>query len=280
MTYGNFYQEQARRARELNKEENAVKLLLLGFSGMTATELYINYQKPIPDEVRIKTLEAIEKYLHENIPVQYLLGYTHFFGLKLSVRKGVLIPRPETEELVERVLAEIQGREAPRIIDIGTGSGAIALAIKKHRSDALVTATDISPVALEVARENAGNLGLDISFLESDLFEKVTGKYHVLVSNPPYIGFDEEIDPLVSENEPSLALYAPDGGLGLYKEILCRARDVLFESNLIAFEIPENKGELLLALAKEHFPEGEMEIVNDLNGLPRILLIRNNWRKQ
>ena len=245
---------------------------------MTATELYINYRKKIPVEVRKKTLAALDEYFHHNKPVQYLLGYTYFYGLKLLVRPGVLIPRPETELLVEKVLGNIVGRKTPRILDLGTGSGAIALAIKKNRGDALLTATDISALALGVARKNAAMHGLDVEFIESNLFASIPGKYDVLVSNPPYVSRDENIDPLVSENEPEEALYAGEGGLSFYREILSRAREVLFDSNLIVLEIPENKDEELSAIVKNYFPESEFAILKDLNNLSRILIIRNDWR--
>lgn len=278
MTYEEFYMEQARLAEKLKKEKQVVKLLLLEKSGMTATELYINYRKKIPVEVRKKTLAALDEYFHHNKPVQYLLGYTYFYGLKLLVRPGVLIPRPETELLVEKVLENIVGRKTPRILDLGTGSGAIALAIKKNRGDALLTATDISALALGVARKNAAMHGLDVEFIESNLFASIPGKYDVLVSNPPYVSRDENIDPLVSENEPEEALYAGEGGLSFYREILSRAWEVLFDSNLIALEIPENKDEELSAIVKNYFPESEFAILKDLNNLSRILIIRNDWR--
>lgn len=278
MTYEEFYIEQARLARKLHKEERAVKMLLLEYSGFTPSQLYMNYQKPLPDSVRIKTLSALDLYFYKNKPVQYLLGYAYFYGLKLGISPGVLIPRPETELLVEKVLENIEGKESPKIIDIGTGSGAIALALKSRRSDALITATDISTQALQVAKENAEKHHLEINIIKSNLFENVWEKYDVLVSNPPYINKNEEIDPLVSENEPEEALYADDEGLRFYKDIFSGAKDVLYDSNLLVLEIPENKDEELYKIVRTYFPESNFELLKDLNGLSRILIIRNNWR--
>lgn len=278
MTYEEFYIEQARLARKLHKEERAVKMLLLEYSGFTPSQLYMNYQKPLPDSVRIKTLSALDFYFYKNKPVQYLLGYAYFYGLKLGISPGVLIPRPETELLVEKVLENIEGKESPKIIDIGTGSGAIALALKSRRSDALITATDISTQALQVAKENAEKHHLEINIIKSNLFENVWEKYDVLVSNPPYINKNEEIDPLVSENEPEEALYADDEGLRFYKDIFSGAKDVLYDSNLLVLEIPENKDEELYKIVRTYFPESNFELLKDLNGLSRILIIRNNWR--
>jgi release factor glutamine methyltransferase len=279
MTYEQFYKEQSLLARKLNKEERAVKLLLLAYSGFTPSELYLNYHKPIPDQVYQKTLSALNLYFYQNKPVQYLIGYTYFFGLKLSIRPGVLIPRPETELVVEKVLENIEAIVDPKILDLGTGSGAIALALKNARGDAEITATDISDQALTLARENAERLKLKLKFLKSNLFENITESFDVLVSNPPYIDINEDIDPLVRENEPAEALFAEKSGLRFYEDILCGASQVLHNSNLIVFEIPENKDEELIEIVETYYPESNYEIVKDLNNLSRILIIRNNWRK-
>ena len=278
MTYEQFYKEQSLLARKLNKEERAVKLLLLANSGFTPSELYLNYQKSIPDQVYQKTLSALDLYFYQNKPVQYLIGHTYFFGLKLKVRSGVLIPRPETEQVVVKVLENIAGVFNPKILDLGTGSGAIALALKKIRSDAEITATDISEKALSLASENAESLHLKINLLKSNLFENLKERFDVLVSNPPYIDINEEIDPLVRENEPPEALFAEKSGLRFYEDILKEASQVLHKSNLIVFETPENKDEELIKIVKTYYPESNYEIVKDLNNLSRILIVRNNWR--
>jgi release factor glutamine methyltransferase len=279
MTYEKFLKEQCRLALTLNKEEKAVKLLLMKNSGFTATQLYLNYPKEIPDLVRSKTLSDLELYFYKNQPVQYIIGYTYFYGLKLMIRRGVLIPRSETELVVEKVLENIIDFPNPKILDLGIGSGAIALALKKNRTDALLTGSDLSDTALEVASLNAKFNNLDITILKSNIFENINDRFDVLVSNPPYIDKEEDIDIIVGENEPPEALFAEKEGLYFYEEILRNANKVLKRSNLIVFEIPENKDRELISLVKTYYSPCEFEIVKDLNNLSRILIIKNYWRK-
>jgi release factor glutamine methyltransferase len=195
--------------------------------------------------------------------------------LKLKVSPAVLIPRPETELLVETVLERLKDIPNPAVIDIGTGSGAIAIAIKHQLPDSQVTAVDISKTALSIAKENADDHRLSIRFLESDLFSSVTGTFDVLISNPPYIGIDEEIDPLVRNNEPPGALFAPMEGLYFYDQILKQAHTHLNPQFIIAMEIPENKDEQLKEFGKTYFPNAKMEILKDYAHRSRIMIITN-----
>ncbi|MDD4000358.1 MAG: peptide chain release factor N(5)-glutamine methyltransferase [Bacilli bacterium] len=279
MTYEQFCIEQCRIARDLNKEERAVKTLLMENSGLSATELYLHYSEAIPKAVLKKTKADLRLYFYKNKPIQYIIGYTYFYGLKLFVNQDVLIPRPETELLVEKVLEKIEGVKNLRILDLGTGSGAIALALKKNRKDAILIASDISEKALEVAILNARHHKLEINFRKSNLFDNIESYFNVLVSNPPYIDAFETIDPLVSENEPNDALYAEEKGLYYYQEILRNANLILEKNNLIVFEIPENKDQELMHLVKTYYPDSEFEIIKDYNHLSRILVIKNYWRK-
>lgn len=275
MTYREFWKKQRETALSINKETSAVKILIAELSGFGANDLYCHFDEEIPNQKEREIVKALIRYFEGGEPVQYILGYSYFMGLKLKVSPAVLIPRPETELLVETVLERLKGFPGPSVIDIGTGSGAIALAIKDKLPDSQVTAVDISKTALDIAKENAENHGLPIRFLESDLFSSVTGTFDVLISNPPYIGIDELIDPLVRNNEPAGALFAPMEGLYFYELILKQSKTHLNPNFLIALEIPENKDEKLREFWETNFPNAKLEILKDYSHRSRIMLISN-----
>ena len=200
--------------------------------------------------------EAIER-LKKGEPVQYIIGDVDFYGNIIKVNKNVLIPRRETEELVEKTLEKIKKIFPERninIIDIGTGSGCIPITMKKFLPNSNISAVDISQDALKVAVDNSKINNTDINFIHSNLFEKVSGKYHCIISNPPYIKENEEIMDIVKNNEPHLALYAPNDGLYFYQEIIKEASKYLEEKFIIAFEIGETQGQEIINIAKKYFP--------------------------
>ncbi len=210
--------------------------------------------------------------LKEGIPVQYIVGNVDFYGITLKVNKNVLIPRFETEELVSKVIEYSKNFNNPKVADIGTGSGAIAIALSKKIS-CEVTATDISCEALEVARENASKNNAKIDFFEGNLLEPLKGKFDIIVSNPPYIAHDEEIMEIVKNNEPHIALYADNNGLYYYEEMLKNIRGYLRDKYLIAFEIGESQGEALKELSKKYLGI-EAIIEKDMQGRDRFAFIK------
>lgn len=217
-------------------------------------------------------IEDALKKLEEGKPVQYIVGNVDFYGINLKVNENVLIPRFETEELVDKVIKYAKNFDRTlKIVDIGTGSGAIAITLKK-KLNANVTATDISELALEVAKENALLNDVQIDFKHGNLLEPLNEKYDILVSNPPYISYDEEIMEIVKNNEPHLALYAPNNGLYCYEEILRYVRNYLNDKALIAFEIGEKQGELLKKLSFKYLGV-EAKIEKDLQGRDRFAFI-------
>lgn len=238
----------------------------------------------------MRDIEYLKKYLEADKlengierlkngePVQYIVGNVDFFDLNLDVNKNVLIPRFETEELVEKTLNYIQKyfHYPIRILDMGTGSGCIALTLKKKLENCEVDASDISDKALEVARQNAKKNNLDITFINSDIFDNINNKYDCLISNPPYIAYDEKIMEIVKNNEPNNALYAKNNGLYFYEEILKNATNYLNEKNLIAFEIGESQGQKIRDLALYYFPNSKVIVKNDLQGRNRFIFIFNN----
>lgn len=218
-------------------------------------------------------LEEAKKKLAAGLPVQYIVGNVDFYGITLKVNEDVLIPRFETEELVSKVIQYAANFKNPSIVDIGTGSGAIAITLKKKLTSS-VTATDISKKALNVAKENALENNVSINFKEGNLLEPLTEKYDIVVSNPPYIAYDEEIMDVVKNNEPHLALYAPNNGIYYYEEILKNIKKYLNDKYLIAFEIGESQGKKIQELSKKYL-DNEAIIEKDLSERDRFAFIKN-----
>ncbi len=222
-------------------------------------------------------LENGIKRLENGEPVQYIVGNVDFYDLNFNVNKNVLIPRFETEELVFRLINYIKKNlgENVRILDIGTGSGCIALTLKHKLEYSIVDASDVSVSALEVAKSNALKNNLDVNFIESDILKNITNTYDVIVSNPPYISYDEDIMDIVKNNEPHLALYADNNGLYFYREILSNAKEFLNKKNIIAFEIGEKQGNDIQKIAIEYFPNSVVKIEKDLYNRDRYVFIFN-----
>ncbi len=214
--------------------------------------------------------------LREGKPIQYIVGNVDFYGNIIKVNEHVLIPRFETELLVEKTVDYIRRLfdKEVSIIDIGTGSGCIAISLAKLVS-CKVSAVDISEGALEVARENARDNQVDIDFQYSDVFSGVSGVYDVIVSNPPYIRYDEEIQEIVRNNEPDIALYALDNGLYYYKEILSNCSRYLKEKFLICFEIGYEQGEDIQKIANKYLRDIHISVEKDYSGFDRFVFIWN-----
>ena len=219
----------------------------------------------------IKTLISVFVYLKQT----YLYFFspknkTDFFGYPIFVDRNVLIPRPETELLVEKILNE--NLEARKILEIGTGSGAIAIAIAKNLFQAKITATDISEKVLQVAEKNAIENKVEINFINSNLFENISGKYDLIVSNPPYISKTEyeKLPSEIQKFEPKKALIADENGLFFYKKILAKAKDYLTKNGKIYFEIGLDQAERIKEIALINGFKN-IEVCEDLNGFDRII---------
>ncbi len=230
-------------------------------------------KKYLPNDKLEYGLEQLKK----GIPVQYIIGNVDFYGYKINVNKNVLIPRFETEQLVFKTIDYINKMfdKKLNILDIGTGSGCISITLKKELDNVNITAVDISDEALEVAINNAKENDCEINFIKSDLFSNINDKYDVIISNPPYISYNEEIMDIVKNNEPNIALYAEDNGLYFYKQILSKCNDYLFEKSIIAFEIGYTQASAISKLAKIYFPTSKIVVEKDLQGKDRFLFIIN-----
>lgn len=222
-------------------------------------------------------LEEAMKRLENGEPVQYIIGDTIFYKYLFKVNKNVLIPRPETEELVERTINLIKENNlsSSSLLDIGTGSGCIAITLKKELPNLQVSACDISKKALEVANTNSKLNNTDITFIESDIYSNINNKYDIIISNPPYIKEDEEIMDIVKNNEPSLALYAKNNGLYFYEQIIKKSPSYLNKKSILAFEIGETQGQDIINIAKETYPNSKIILEKDFRNLDRYIFIIN-----
>lgn len=216
--------------------------------------------------------DAIKRYGNGE-PVQYIVGDVDFYGNIIKVDKRVLIPRFETEGLVEIALSYLTNTNLD-IVDLGTGSGCIPITLKKKLPNIKIDAVDISSDALELAKENAKLNNVDINFIHGDMLKPLSKKYDCIISNPPYIPYDEEVMDIVKNNEPNNALYADNDGLYFYEEILKNAKDYLKDKYYIFFEMGYNQGERIKEIALKYL-ECNVEIKKDLQGFDRYVIIRN-----
>lgn len=259
------------------KEDSGVKLLMLHFSKMSSSKLLISMDEEIPEEVYQNFLYGVDKYIAKNIPVQHIIGYEEFYGHKFIVNSDVLIPRFETEELVANVLMyydEVFKSEKVKVVDVGTGSGCLAVTLDIEEKNMTVTATDISKEALDVARLNNEKLKGKVTFIEGDMLKPLEGmKFDILVSNPPYIPNKEYVEDLVIENEPSVALFGGQDGLDYYKEIIKNAESILNDKYIIAFEHAYNKSKQLKKIIKKHIQNVDIIQKKDMQGKDRMTFI-------
>lgn len=215
------------------------------------------------------------KLLQEGFPTQYIIGYVNFYGNKIKVNKNVLIPRFETELLVEKSINYIKNMFVnPKILDMCTGSGAIAISIKKSIICS-VDASDISQKAIDVAKSNSKINQVEIKFIKSDIFKSITSRYDVIVSNPPYVAYDEVITDSVKKYEPNIALYAEENGLSFYRKIIEESSIHLNERFLIAFEIGCTQAEEIVKIAQQVYPNAKIFVEKDYSLKDRYIFIKN-----
>ena len=277
MTYQKFIREKEKKAIECDKEESAVILLLEHVTKLETNMLYQKMNMEIEDDIVNKFNEIFDIYLYDNKPIQYLIGYTNFYGYDFIVNEDVLIPRYETEELVENILyrydEHFSGQKV-NVCDLATGSGCIAISLALEEKNMNVIATDISKEAIAVAKENNEKLGANVKFLIGDMLEPLKGKkFDIFVSNPPYIPDDEEVMSLVKDNEPNIALFGGDDGMKFYRIILSGIKPLLNKKAMIAFEHGYDKKNEMIALAKKYFPDSKVEVLKDLEGRDRMTFI-------
>ena len=240
-------------------------------------ELYLDHDRPL-EPAEVDRLRDLVRRRGRREPLAYVLGSWSFYGLELHCDARALVPRPETEIVVERCLALLAGEPAPAIVDVGTGTGAIALALASRLPEASVTATDLSPGALALATENAEATGLAdrVELLEGDLLAPVAGRaFDLVASNPPYVAAGAEVDPEVEQYEPALAVYAGDGGRAIHERLAAGARAVLKPGGHLVVEVGEGQASWLA----EHLAAGgytAVEVTRDLRGVERVVSARRD----
>lgn len=255
------------------EEAESLSFVYRSLKNLSFTDFVFALQQEVTGEEK-EFVEEIYTKLANHIPAQYIIGHAEFFGMQLKVDERVLIPRPETEELVELILAE-NLKDNLKVLDIGTGSGAIALALAKNRPDWSVTAADISQDALDLSLENAKAQNLNLSFIKSDCFSEISAKYDIIVSNPPYISRADEVEVglNVLHSEPHLALFADEDGLAIYRRIAEDSKDYLNDGGKIYLEIGYKQGQSVPDLFMKNFPEKRVRTLKDQFGQDRMVVI-------
>ena len=256
---------------ENNREKEVARYLLQHVLQKNYSELMMTIYEEITPEAYQTFWDYVEEHATGR-PFQYIIGQENFYGRDFLVNEHVLIPRPETEELIEEVKKRtanlFEANKSIKIADIGTGSGAIALTIKKEISNAKVTATDISPEALVVAKKNAERLEAKVEFKQGDLLAPIADqKWDIILSNPPYIGSHEaeDLSDTVIDYEPHLALFAEEDGLQLYRKMAAQLPDMMNIPSFIGFEIGYAQGPAVQKMLQNAFPLALVEVVQDIN---------------
>ncbi|CAM3842386.1 peptide chain release factor N(5)-glutamine methyltransferase [Mesobacillus thioparans] len=265
--------------KEHDREEFAGELLLRHYSGLSRTSMLMKMRDELDGEVWTEFQAAVKRHA-EGEPIQYIIGSEEFYGRRFEVNEHVLIPRPETEELVHGTLQRLEKlfpESGPiDLVDVGTGSGAISVSLKLEKLELKVSAVDLSEDALDVARKNASQLGADIEFFHGDLLQPLIlqgKKVDAVISNPPYIPVSDQewLSDIVTKHEPHMALFAGKDGLDLYRRFMDELPLVLKEKALVGFEIGAGQGEAVRELLEKTFPHARVEVVFDINGKDRMV---------
>jgi release factor glutamine methyltransferase len=272
---------------EHGRDENVGEIYLRHLAGLSRSQLLAEQRRSVPQEKWEEFQAGIRKHVG-GVPIQHIIGTEEFYGREFVVNEHVLIPRPETEELiyygVEKIKKLFRPVDKPlQAVDVGTGSGAIAVTLKLE-SDRLpieMMAVDISPEALAVAKDNSARLGADVRFFEGDLLKPLIEdgmKLDILLSNPPYIPLTdrESLSDVVIGHEPELALFGGEDGYDLYKRFMDELPLVMKEKCLIGFEVGVGQGETVADLLRATFPDAETEVVHDINGKDRMVFCERN----
>lgn len=278
MNYGEALKSGAEylRSREIADAEYDAWYLMEFAGHISRAEYLLRRMEKMPKEVYIRYEELLRER-GKRIPLQHLTGEQEFMGLSFAVNERVLIPRQDTELLVEEALKRL--RPGARVLDLCTGSGCIAISLKKIRPDLDVTASDLSGQALEIARENAKRLRADVDFVQSDLLEELSGAFDMILSNPPYIP-TKTIDTLMEEvrfHDPKMALDGGADGLFFYRRIIAESKSHLTRGGWLIFEIGHDQGETVSHMMMEGSYTG-VRVIKDLSGLDRVVV--GTWHEE
>ena len=275
MTLSQYLAELEQELVAGGEEAESLSFVYRALNDLSFTDFVLKLRAEVSQEDRDQ-LKAIQEQLLAHKPAQYIIGNSDFHGLTLKVDERVLIPRPETEELVELILSE-NPESSLSVLDIGTGSGAIALALANSRPDWQITASDLSQDALALAAENAQSCGLNLTFVQSDCFDAISGKFDIIVSNPPYISEadKDEVGLNVLVSEPHMALFAEEDGYAVYRKIAEQAEEHLTEKGKIYLEISYKQGDGVAELFKKSFSQKRIRVLKDQFGKDRMVVVDN-----
>ena len=263
--------------RRQGKEESLARFLLMYILDENSQQFTNNISEQLSKEKEELYFSLIDKHIEKNVPLSHLAGFEYFYDRKFKVTKDVLSPRMETEELIYKVIEYIKSinKNNIKILDLCTGSGIIGITLRKElESKSLeVVASDISEEALKVAKENAIMNEAEVKFIQSDIFENINEKFDIIVSNPPYIAYNDKItmEDNVLNYDPHLALFAEEDGMYFYREIVENAKEYLEEDGLVFFEIGYDQREKILKLANEN--GFKAEVYKDINGRDRMAIL-------
>lgn len=279
MSVRNLLRESEEMLDEENKDCNVAKVLFYHLANKEPHQLYLMMDEEVDQDLYDAFQKGMKRYM-DGEPIQYIKGKETFFTRDFIVNENVLIPRYETEELVENILYKIDdyfdNYQNIDLCDVGTGSGAIAISLALEEERLRVVATDISNEALEVAKLNASSLGAKVDFYQGDMLEPLIDKnmkVDIFVSNPPYIPVDQNIQNVVKDNEPHVALFGGNDGLYFYRRIFEKAKEVIKDRALLAFEMGFDQREIMAEAVESYFPNTPYEIIKDINGKDRMLFI-------
>ena len=264
--------------RRQGKEESLARFLLMYILDENSQQFTNNISEQLSKEKEELYFSLIDKHIEKNVPLSHLAGFEYFYDRKFKVTKDVLSPRMETEELIYKVIeyAKMSNKNNLKILDLCTGSGIIAITIRKELENLSleVVASDISEAALKVAKENAIMNEAEVEFIQSDIFENINDKFDIIVSNPPYIAYDDKVtmEDNVLNYDPHLALFAEEGGMYFYRKIVENAKQYLKKDGVIFFEIGYDQREKILKLANEN--GFKAEVYKDLNGRDRMAFLK------
>jgi len=264
--------------RRQDKEESLAKFLLMYMLDETAEQFSNKLSEELSVEQENRYFDLINKNINEDTPLSHLVGFDYFYDRKFKVTKDVLSPRMETEELIYKVLEYIKKskKDSFKILDLCTGSGIIAITLKKEIVEKYteIVASDISEKALSIAIENANNNNANITFIKSDLFDNISGKFDLIISNPPYISYKDKITikDSVLNYDPHLALFAEEDGIYFYRKIIENAVHYLSKDGVIFFEIGYDQKEKILELGKNNnFITTVYKDINDRDRIAKLI---------
>ncbi len=275
MTYNELLLEGQRLLNKNNLDKSVATTLLMESASLTPNSFYTNLTVNVSKSVQNKYYNYLNKFINKNKPLQYLLKKAYFYNLEFFVNKNVLIPRPETEGIIEIFKSYQSNKNFLKVIDIGTGSGCIAITLDKLYPNNSYFAVDKSKKALKVAKKNNKKHQTNVTFINSDLFTNINDKFDVVIANLPYVSTKEELDNFVNK-EPKEALFAGSEGIDLYEKFFKEVFNYLNANYLIIVEHGYKQKELLHDVIKNSNPQVIISTIKDLNDKDRYTIIKGD----